>query len=128
VNLLLDTHAFIWMLEAPEKLSKKVIEAYQDAANTLYVSVASLWEIQIKTANGKLEMEIPLTQLVREQLQGERYRLLDIQAPHVLELNALPRLHGDPFDRVLMAQSRVERFPLVSIDGVFDQYPVERFW
>lgn len=128
MNLLLDTHAFIWMLEAPEKLSQKVIDAHQDAASVLYVSEASLWEIQIKTASGKLEMEIPLAQIVREQLQDERYRVLDIRAAHVLELDALPRLHGDPFDRVLMAQSRVEGLPLASIDGVFDQYPVERFW
>lgn len=84
--------------------------------------------MQIKTASGKLEMEITLAQIVREQLRDERYRLLDIRAPHILELNALPRRHGDPFDRVLIAQSRVERLPLVSIDGVFDQYPVERFW
>lgn len=128
MNLLLDTHAFIWMLEAPEKLSQKVVEAHQDSANALYVSVASLWEIQIKTASGKLEMEIPLAQIVREQMQDERYRLLDIRTPHILELDALPRLHGDPFDRILIAQSRVERLPLVSIDAVFDQYPVERFW
>lgn len=128
MNLLLDTHAFIWMLDEPEKLSRKVIEAHQDAASALYVSVASLWEIQIKIASGKLEMDLPLTQVVREQLQGDRYLLLDIRAAHVLELDALPRLHGDPFDRVLIAQSRVENLPLVSSDGVFDKYPVELFW
>ena len=128
MNLLLDTHAFIWMLEAPEKLSRNVRGAHQDPANALYVSVVSLWEIQIKTASGKLEMEIPLEQIVREQLQDERYRLLDIRAAHILELNALPRPHGDPFDRLLIAQSRIESLPLVSSDRVFNQYPVERFW
>lgn len=73
-------------------------------------------------------MEIPLAQIVREQLQIERYRLLDIRATHVLELDNLPRLHGDPFDRVLIAQSRVETLPLVSTDRVFERYPVELFW
>lgn len=92
------------------------------------MSVASLWEIQIKLSGGKLEMQIPLTQIVREQLLNDRYRLLDIRAAHVLELDNLPRLHGDPFDRVLIAQSRVENLPLVSIDRVFEQYPVELLW
>ena len=82
MKLLLDTHAFIWMLEAPEKLSERVIKAHNDSTNTLYLSVASLWEIQIKLAIGKLEMDVSLAQIVREQLQGHRFQLLDIRAEH----------------------------------------------
>ena len=67
MRLLLDTHASIWMLEAPEKLSDKVIQAHNDPTYTLYVSVASLWEIQIKSAIGKLELDVPLAQIVRER-------------------------------------------------------------
>ena len=128
MKLLLDTNAFIWMLEAPEKLSERVIQAHNDSANTLYLSVASLWEIQIKLAIGKLEMDVSLAQIVREQLQGHRFQLLDIRAEHVLALEELPRHHGDPFDRLLIAQARVEGLPLVSIDNVFEQYPVDLFW
>jgi len=128
VRLLLDTHAFLWMLQAPEKLSAKVVQAHNDEANTLFVSVASLWEIQIKTATGKLELSIPLAQIVREQLQGDRFQLLDIQARHVVALDELPRHHGDPFDRMMIAQARVESLPLVSVDRVFEHYPVEIFW
>ena len=128
MKLLLDTHAFIWMLEAAEKLSERVIQAHNDSTNTLYLSVASLWEIQIKLAIGKLEMDVSLAQIVREQLQGHRFQLLDIRAEHVLALEELPRHHGDPFDRLLIAQARVEGLPLVSIDNVFEQYPVELFW
>ena len=128
MKLLLDTHAFIWMLEAPEKLSERVIQAHNDSTNTLYLSVVSLWEIQIKLAIGKLEMDVSLAQIVREQLQGHRFQLLDIRAEHVLALEELPRHHGDPFDRLLIAQARVEGLPLVSIDNVFEQYPVELFW
>jgi PIN domain nuclease of toxin-antitoxin system len=128
VKLLLDTHAFVWMLQAPEKLSARVVQAHDDEANTLFVSVASLWEIQIKTATGKLELDIPLAQIVREQLQSDRFSLLDIRAPHVLELDTLPRHHGDPFDRIMIAQARVEGLPLVSVDRVFSNYPVEVFW
>ncbi len=128
MKLLLDTHAFIWMLEAPEKLSERVIKAHNDSTNTLYLSVASLWEIQIKLAIGKLEMDVSLAQIVREQLQGHRFQLLDIRVEHVLALEELPRHHGDPFDRLLIAQARIEGLPLVSIDNVFEQYPVELFW
>lgn len=127
MKLLLDTHAFLWMLQAPEKLSTQVAQAHNDPANTLWVSMASLWEIQIKHTLGKLELDIPLEQIVREQLQGN-FALLDIRAAHVLALNELPRHHGDPFDRMMIAQARTEGLPLVSADHVFEQYPVEIFW
>ena len=128
MRLLLDTHVFIWMLEAPEKLSARVVQAHNDASHTLLVSVVSLWEIQIKRALGKLDMEVPLAQIVREQIDTRRYALLDIRAEHVLALDALPRHHGDPFDRLLIAQAQTERVPLVSTDNVFERYPVELFW
>jgi PIN domain nuclease of toxin-antitoxin system len=128
MRLLLDTHAFIWMLEAPEKLSAKVIQAHNDETATLVVSVASLWEIQIKSALGKLDMDVSLAQIVREQIDTQRYELLDIRAEHVLALEALPRPHNDPFDRLLIAQAQRERMPLVSADAVFTHYPVEVFW
>ena len=128
MRLLLDTHAFIWMLEAPEKLSARVTQAHNDATTTLLVSVASLWEIQIKRALGKLDMEVPLAQIVREQIDTHRYELLDIRAEHVLALDVLPRHHGDPFDRLLIAQAQTEQVPLVSTDSVFTHYPVGLFW
>jgi PIN domain nuclease of toxin-antitoxin system len=65
---------------------------------------------------------------VREQLQGDRFQLLDIQARHVVALDELPRYHGDSFDRMMIAQARVESLPLVSVDRVFEHYPVEIFW
>jgi PIN domain nuclease of toxin-antitoxin system len=105
VNLLLDTHAFLWMLQAREKLSPKVAQAHNDPANTLWVSMASLWEIQIKHTLGKLELDIPLEQIVHEQFRGG-FALLDIRAAHILALNELPRHHGDPFDRMMIARAR----------------------
>lgn len=128
MRLLLDTHAFIWMLEAPEQLSARVAQAHNDPVNTLIVSVASLWEIQIKQALGKLEMDVSLAQIVREQIDTHRYELLDIRVEHVLALDTLPRHHNDPFDRVLIAQACTEQIPLASTDAVFKQYPAELFW
>lgn len=128
MNLLLDTHAFLWMLFAPEKLSAKVIQAHDNPATVLHLSVVTLWEIQIKAALGKLVLDVPLAQIVQEQVQDDRYRLINIRAEHVLALENLPRPHSDPFDRLLIAQSRIENLPLVSADRVFTQYPVELFW
>ena len=122
MRLLLDTHAFVWMLQAPDRLSPRVLKAHDDPDNTLCVSVASLWELQIKHALGKLELDIPLAQIVAEQLQGDRFVLLDIRAPHVLELNALPAHHGDPFDRMLIAQARTEKLALVIRDAKIARY------
>ena len=128
MNLLLDTHAFLWMLDAPEKLSATDVQAHNDPDNELYLSVVSLWDIQIKCASGKLTLDLPLAQIVAEQVQDDRYRLLDIRVQHVLALDGLPRPHNDPFDRLLIAQARTERMPLVSTDGVFAQYPVDVLW
>lgn len=128
MKLLLDTHAFIWMLEAPGKLSANVTHVHNDPTSTLIVSVVSLWEIQIKSSLGKLDMQVSLEQIVREQIDTGRYELLDIRAGHVLALDALPRHHNDPFDRLLIAQARTEGVPLVSADSAFRGYPVELYW
>lgn len=116
------------MLEAPEKLSTNVTNTHNDQTNTLVVSVASLWEIQIKRALGKLDMQVSLEQIVREQIDTGRYELLEIRAEHVLALDTLPRHHNDPFDRLLIAQARTEQMPLVSSDAVFTDYPVQLYW
>lgn len=128
MKLLLDTHVFLWMLQAPEKLTPKVLAACDRGDVEFVVSVASVWEIQIKQALGKLEMDIPLAQIVDEQLQGNPFKLLDIAVRHVLALDALPRHHGDPFDRLLIAQAVSEGWAIVTADRSFQAYPVERFW
>lgn len=128
MNLLLDTHAFLWMLFAPEKLSARAIQAHDNPATVLHLSVVTLWEIQIKTPLGKLVLDVPLAQIVQEQVRDDRYRLIEIRAEHVLALDDLPRPHSDPFDRLLIAQSHIENLPLVSADSVFAQYPVQLFW
>lgn len=73
-------------------------------------------------------MDVSLAQIVREQIDTQRYELLDIRAEHVLALDVLPRHHNDPFDRLLIAQAGTEQVPLVSTDAVFKHYPVEMFW
>ena len=128
MRLLLDTHAFIWWDSEPEKLSDRVLALCQDAENELILSVVSLWEIQIKSDLDKIKLKAPLMELVEGQQQLNALRLLPVDAPHVFELNALPPLHNDPFDRMLVAQARVEGLRLVSHDSIVKDYPVGVEW
>ena|SRR2546421_8699537 len=128
MKLLLDTHAFIWMFDEPEKLSPKASALLADGDNDLILSVVSVWEMQIKMQTGKLRLAIPLRQLIREQVQTNGLRLLPVVLKHVLTLDSLPAHHKDPFDRLLVAQANVEGVFLVSSDPVFSSYPVKLLW
>ena len=130
MKLLLDTHVFLWLLFSPEKLSNTAIAACQDNENALLLSVASLWEIQVKHQLGKLELDLPLPQIVRERTEGDEFKLLSIDAKHVLALSELPLQHNDPFDRLLIAQARTETARLVTADRAMRDYSsyVQLLW
>ncbi len=128
MKLLLDTHVFIWWANEPEKLSENVLTACQDSSNTLILSVASIWEMQIKMQLGKLKISRPIEDLVRTQQQGNGLQVLSIELAHVLGLGSLPSQHKDPFDRLLIAQAQAEGATLVSVDSVFSGYPVKVLW
>lgn len=124
MKLLLDTHIFIWWASEPAKLSPRAFSLCQDGANELILSVASVWEMQIKSQLGKLRVALPLRDLVTSQQQTNDLIILPIQLPHVLALQGLPLHHNDPFDRFVIAQAIVENAVLLSMDRVFAQYPV----
>lgn len=127
MRLLLDTHVFIWMDRQPDRLPTRVYEACQNAENSLFLSMASVWEMQIKLGLGKLQLSRPLRQVVEEQgLNG--VEILPIKLTHLWKLAELPSLHGDPFDRMLVAQSIDEDLHLISADGVMRNYPLRLFW
>lgn len=128
MNLLLDTHAFIWWYSEPEKLSKSVLAACLDVTNTLALSVASVWEMQIKAQLGKLQLTKPLSEIIQHQQDQNQLQILPVTLPVILALDDLPLHHRDPFDRLLIAQARVDQFVLVSNDSQFKQYPVSLFW
>ena len=125
MKLLLDTHIFIWWADQPEKLSHAALSALQEEANELLLSVASVWEMQIKIQLGKLKLSVPLKELVKTQQETNQLNLLPVELKHVLALDALPFHHKDPFDRLLMAQSLEEDLTLVSVDSQFTAYPVK---
>ena len=128
MNLLLDTHVFLWLNDTPEKLSPAALAACQDENNTLYLSLVSAWEIQIKQQLGKLELSESLHTLVSTQQQENGLQLLPIELAHIEALSQLPSAHRDPFDRLLIAQSIQQHMQIVSADQVFTHYPVKLIW
>lgn len=127
MRLLLDTHAFIWWDRDVTKLPAHVYAACMDNEHTLCLSAVSVWEIQIKIGIGKLNLERPLQRLVEEQM-ANGVEILPVKLPHLWQLSDLPQLHGDPFDRLLIAQAIAEDMHLVSADRVFSSYPVKLYW
>lgn len=128
MKLLLDTHAFIWWSSEPEKLSKKVLATIEDDENELILSVASIWEMQIKVQLGKLEITDPLEDLIAIYQRGNDLQILPVYLNHVLALETLPAYHRDPFDRLLIAQASAEKLVIITKDQNFKEYPVQMFW
>ena len=127
MNLLLDTHTLIWLLEGDENLSKSAIAAIQNSANTCFVSSASLWEIAIKMSISKLEMKIPFPEL-SHLIWENGIEILPTEFEHFLKVSSLPFHHKDPFDRIIIAQSLVEQMDIVGKDGYFADYGLRLIW
>ncbi|MEO1375822.1 MAG: type II toxin-antitoxin system VapC family toxin [Cyanobacteria bacterium J06635_10] len=128
MNILLDTHVFIFTTANPERLSQTVTNLLTDTSNTWILSIASVWEMQIKLQLGKLNLNSTLPNLIDNQQRVNNLQILPIDLTHIYALNNLPSHHKDPFDRLLIAQAMVEQMPIVSIDEVFDNYPIQRLW
>lgn len=128
MKLLLDTHVFIWWDSEPDKLSPQALSLCQNQENVLLLSVASVWEMQIKIQLGKLKLQLPLAQVIDGQKQTNGVQVLPVELGHVLALDGLPAFHKDPFDRLLIAQAQMEDAVLISADPTFTQYPVRVVW
>jgi PIN domain nuclease of toxin-antitoxin system len=128
MKLLLDTHAFIWWDRDTAKLPSKIFDNLQSSENQVLLSLASLWEMQIKSQLGKLTLRDNLADIVQEQQTENNLILLPIEFSHILELEQLPQHHKDPFDRLLIAQGRVEDATIVSRDPIFQRYDCQLAW
>jgi PIN domain nuclease of toxin-antitoxin system len=128
MRLLLDTHAFLWFITADSRLSAGAEQAIRRSGDTPLLSIASVWEIAIKVQLQRLPIPRPLDVFIPEQLRINRIELLPIELHHTFEIARLPLHHRDPFDRILIAQAIRESIPVVSADGAFDAYPVQRLW
>ncbi len=127
MDLLLDTHTLIWFFNADEQLSTTAKNLVEEPTNKCFVSIASIWEMGIKTSLNKLEMRGSLTQ-VAEFMTENAIELLPITFDHVQQLTALPFYHRDPFDRIIIAQAHVENLVLVTKDLIFTQYAASTAW
>lgn len=128
MNYLVDTHALLWWIRGEEKLSVNARNALSQAVGSVFVSVASLWEMALKIKLGKLQMPDPFDTYILKQIQINRMEILPIHAPHVFETMNLPPHHRDPFDRLLIAQARKEDLMLISQDQAFNSYDVKVYW
>ena len=128
MTILLDTHALLWFTQGAPALSDRARASIEDADNTSMYSIASVWEMAIKISLGKLALSCPIYPEFANMVEECGIRRLSISYRHASEVAGLPRHHGDPFDRLLIAQALVESLPIVSRDKAFDQYPVSRIW
>ncbi len=126
-RVLLDTHALVWWLEGREKLSAMARGTIEDPDTVVLVSAASAWELAIKSRLGKFESR-ELTYGLEDQLAEEGFVALPISVEHALRAGGLDSPHKDPFDRMLIAQAKIEDLSVISKDKVFDDLAVRRIW
>ena len=125
MRILVDTQCWLWMNATPERLSAGVRRRLLAADTTLYLSAASAWEIAIKYALGKLQLPDAPAEYVSSRMRQTRTTPLAVSHEHALEVAALPGHHRDPFDRLLVAQARLERLPILTADRHFALYDID---
>jgi PIN domain nuclease of toxin-antitoxin system len=127
MNLILDTHAFIWFVEGSMELSQNAKNSILDTDNIKYVSVASFWEMSIKVNQGKLSLKSPFESIM-EDIVENGFILLNVNFEHLGENSKLPWHHRDPFDRLIISQSNIEGMSIISRDSEFKNYTANNIW
>lgn len=128
MSALLDTNAFLWFISGNDRLSDTARNYITDFNNELSLSIASLWEIAIKTSIGKLELLKPFDQLIPDQLEKNAIDILPVELKHVSAIINLEFHHRDPFDRIIIAQGLTEQISIITSDSFFTKYPVDIIW
>ncbi|MDD5265201.1 MAG: type II toxin-antitoxin system VapC family toxin [Candidatus Bipolaricaulis sp.] len=128
MRVLLDTHTLLWWIAEDARLSPRARDVMADGRNVLLVSAASGWEIAIKVGLGRIELPRPIAAFLSEQLRQNQMDVLPVQMSHALRVQELPPLHRDPFDRMLVAQSQLERLPILTADPSIARYDAEVVW
>ena len=128
MRLLLDTHTFLWWINNDSSLSEPARIAVSSQVNECYLSLASCWELAIKTSIGKLQLTKTVDRFIPEELAANDFQLLSIDFRHVAKVETLPFHHRDPFDRLLVAQALIEKMIIISADAVLSEYGIKRLW
>ncbi len=127
MKYLLDTHVLIWFLNGDEKVNPKVRSIIQDESNTIFVSIASIWELAIKHSLGKISFPFSFgkfLQLIREN----GFNILEISFEHTHKVTSLPFFHLDPFDRMLVAQAQADDLVFITVDEEILKYEINAIW
>ena len=125
MSYLLDTHCWLWLQTTPERLPAELLDILTDRSVDLFLSAASAWELGIKHAADRIRLPEAPGNYVREGMRRSGVRELSMSHSHALEAAALPPHHRDPFDRMLVAQARLERLTLVTADRILAAYDVD---
>jgi PIN domain nuclease of toxin-antitoxin system len=128
VQALLDAHAILWWGDDDSRLSGPARRVLADGTSQLFVSVASIWEIAIKSQKGDLTLPADVEAFIEDRLHRNRWVPLSVDQRHVIRAAALPMIHRDPFDRMLVAQSQIEDMPIITVDPAITRYDVETIW
>jgi PIN domain nuclease of toxin-antitoxin system len=128
MKVLLDTHAFLWLITDDDRLSEKARQTFLNPGNSLFFSAASLWEICIKKSLGKISLKEGWFQTIQEEMEINTIQWLPIEMRHCAEVTGLPFHHRDPFDRMLIAQAIIEEMKLMSRDSRLSKYTIELIW
>ncbi|MEI9977849.1 MAG: type II toxin-antitoxin system VapC family toxin [Edaphobacter sp.] len=128
MKVLVDTHTFLWDIIADHRSSAKAKQMLRSDEGELVFSLVSLWEIAIKIKTGKLNAIGSSVAYIRDEMNDYGMELLPIRYDHILTLESLPHHHGDPFDRLLIAQALTESLPILTADKVFTRYGAKVIW
>ena len=131
MNLLLDSHTLLWLMEGNPSLSATASTLILDPANRLHLSMASVWEIGIKSGLKKMGLSVPYAKFLSTAVNGYGLTVLPITTDDCVRYEALPfpdKKHRDPFDRMIITHALRDGLPIVGVDALFDSYAVTRLW
>lgn len=128
MNILLDTHALLWMVSSSRKLSPNARRLLADDTNALFFSIAGYWEIGIKISLGKLELREDWQEALPKEMTRNAISWLSVLPSHIHSVAGLPWIHRDPFDRLLIAQAMTENLNIMTTDSSFSDYGVPVVW
>jgi len=128
MNVLLDTHVFLWWIVDDPRLSPRARKIIGNGENTLFLSAASAWEIAIKAKLGRLKLPDDPERFIPEQMALNAIESLPVQVSHALHVYTLPEYHSDPFDRLIIAQAQLEGLPILTADPQISRYEVDTIW
>ena len=128
MNYLLDTYTFLLWISNSGKLPPGVVEVIKNPENSIFLSISSVREIQVKSQIGKVDLPLPVLDIVLRQNQENGIEMLQISLAHMVALTKIPNYHGDPFDYLLISQALGEDLTILTNDTRITQYPVKTWW